>query len=482
MGALVVILSLPLDIFFQQIVTYPQGFLHASDMVGTISQALVYSVVDGLHATRNSSQQIGTSFDMIIQAEPFFHGTGSIPKLNGDCPTNNCTWAPYNTLAVCSQCSILFKVMQWECATAPADWLSTVALSDSSYPNVTACGYWFKNEGTSTLMSGYVMNANRSRGEALSTRLFGLTDPNPFLRQPIFGGTLQLANIHSPIVDVLVAGTPDDVTGVYANKTPTLTECALYWCVNTVQSSNYSGLYSENITNSVQLEVSNETWPWHAFGETGQAHNQYLANFSLNLPSRKQPDPHENTFRVENITMLTTILMMDEILPAYVTAPNDLADSESSLRWLNGGQFYSELPQSIPMAAKDNPWLPPNNISKHMENLAKAMSVVVRNSQASGDKIQLAKGTVWKQDTLVQIRWAWISLPLAVLTLSLMFLVGTVVKSSREREELGIWKTSVIAVLFNGLGDEVQQSVPPNCLMGEAREKARQLKVKLVLD
>jgi hypothetical protein len=477
-----VILSLPLDIFFQQIVAYPQGFVRAPDMVGKIPQALIYNTIDGFFA-KNGSQLLSYSFVMTTAAEPLFYGAGSVPKLSGDCPTSNCTWPPHDTLAVCSRCSELPEATQWECATAPAEWLSNVTLSDSSYPNVTACGYWFKHEGMSTLMSGYVMNANKTPGDALSTRLFGLTNPNPLSREPIFGGTLQFRDIHNPIADFLVSGTPEDMTGVYANRTPTLTECALYWCVNTVQSSNFSGLYSENITNSVQLEASNTTWPWYTFqDETGLVHNRYLSNFSLSLPSFDRPDHRNDTFRIENVTMLTTILMMDEILPAYVTAPSALEGSESSIRWLNGGQFYSQLPQSMAIPSEENPWLPPNNISHHMERLATTMTAVVRNSQNSGKEIHFATGTAWESDTLVQIRWAWISLPVAVLTLGLIFLVGTIVISSREREEVGIWKTSVIAVLFNGLGDEVQQSVGPNCSMGEAREKARQLKVRLVPD
>lgn len=450
--------------------------------MGKIPQALTYNTVDGFFA-KNGSQLLSYSIDMTTVAEPFFYNNGVIPKLNGDCPTSNCTWTTQDTLAVCSKCSELSGATEWECATAPAEWLSNVTLADTSYPNVTACGYWFKQEGSSIFMSGYIMNVNGTRGEALSTRLFGLTNPNPLSRAPIFGGTLQLEEIHNPIADFLVSGTADDIAGVYANRTPTLTECALYWCVNTIRGANFSGLYTENVTNTMQLDTSNTTWPWYTFeDEIGLAHNRYLANLRLTLPSPDQVGHREETFHVENITMLTTILMMDELLPAYVTASNNLLGSDPSIRWLNGGQFYSNLPQSMAIPSTSNPWLPPNNISRHVERLATTMSVVIRNSQSSGKDVRFATGTAWKQDTLVQIRWGWIILPVAVLALSLTFLVGTVVVSSREREEVGIWKTSVIAVLFNGLGDEVQASVGSNCSMGKARRTARQLNVRLVPD
>jgi hypothetical protein len=79
----------------------------------------------------------------------------------------------------------------------------------------------------------------------------------------------------------------------------------------------------------------------------------------------------------------------------------------------------------------------------------------------------------------VKIRWIWVTLPLSLLVFSFIFLLATVIRSSRDEDTVGIWKTSALAVLFNGLGDDVQSNVGPHVRMGEARSKARDMKVHL---
>jgi hypothetical protein len=193
-------------------------------MVGTIPRALVFDPPDGLFSV-NGSQRLQNPRDITAFSEPFFIGNGNVPQLVQNCPTSNCTWEPFDTLAVCSRCQDMSQDLQWGCATGPADWLSNVTLADDSYPNVTACGYWFYQDGETVLMSGHVISADGTPGEALETRIFPLTNPNPFSRQPIFGGSLNFKDVRNPILDFLVTGTPSGSAGVYANRTPTLNEC-----------------------------------------------------------------------------------------------------------------------------------------------------------------------------------------------------------------------------------------------------------------
>jgi hypothetical protein len=482
LGALIVILILPLDLFFQQLVTLTPGFWPLQNMNGTIPRSLVYEPLDGT-LIYNGTQQITFSQDMVAFSDQYFIGNGTVPQLFSNCPTSNCTWKPFETLAVCSKCTDMSRDLRWRCATAPAEWLGNVTLADASYPNVTACGYWFDRGNETVLMSGYVVEADGVPGEALVTRLFGLTDPNPRSRKPIFGGSINFKDIRYPILDLLISGTLDGSDGVYANNTAAMSECVLYWCVKTVETSFELGYYSENTTKSVQLETNTTSdSPWFTFvDEGGVTHNRFTANFSLTVPDSSRPGTY-NGFGVSNITMVQTVFNVDQIAPAYVTSTDP--SSASLLRWLNGGMFFDGLPQQSPMSTKANPWNPPNSMADHIEGLAETMTSVIRNSRDTNGERQLVEGIAWNQVTLVKARWQWISLPVLLLVIGLVFLVATVVKSSKEECEVGIWKTSVIAALFNvnGLGDEIQQSVGSNFRMGEANALARQYKVKLQLD
>lgn len=65
------------------------------------------------------------------------------------------------------------------------------------------------------------------------------------------------------------------------------------------------------------------------------------------------------------------------------------------------------------------------------------------------------------------------------LILSLVFLIATAIRSVKEKDKIGIFKTSALAILFNGLGDEVQAQYGGIQRMGETRARARDMKVKL---
>jgi hypothetical protein len=443
---------------------------------------LTYTTPDGISFV-NGTISISPGRDFTTFAEPLFFGNGTVPALKANCPTSNCTWDPFETLGVCSACEDISQDMQFGCITAPADWLSNVTLADTTYPIVTACGYSFfpSTDDPPLFMSGYILNEDGSPGEALSTRIFPLTSADPFSRVPVFGGSLHFKDIHNPITDLLISGTPEGGPGAYRNLTPTAHECVLYWCVKTVESAFYWGTHYENTTKTVQLSTSEE-YPWLVTNNSaGDVHILYLDDFSLTLPPGDRPELHNNTFGLSNLTALQAAYLFDEIGPSYVTTDNET--SIPQYRWLNGGQFFFGFPTVVPMPTISNPWLPSNNnLTAHMEMLAEVMTAVIRNTVDDSNQLQLVNGTAWAMRTAVKVSWEWMILPLLLLAFSLVFLFSTIVKSSREEGQVGIWKTSIIAVLFNGLGDEVQRSFGPNCRMGEAREKARELRVKLLPD
>ena len=68
-------------------------------------------------------------------------------------------------------------------------------------------------------------------------------------------------------------------------------------------------------------------------------------------------------------------------------------------------------------------------------------------------------GPAWGMQTFVRIRWVWISAPAFLLLATLAFVVGTIVKSSRQQVE--IWKTSALAMLLHGLAGGARHKLDP---------------------
>jgi hypothetical protein len=317
-------------------------------------------------------------------------------------------------------------------------------------------------------MTGYARDLITSEpGEALTMRLFPLVDG--ITRYPYYGGSIMFKDVGSAISDFLIVATPGGAEGVYQNSTPVVRECILSWCVQTMKSNFYWGHLNETMTYSWQ-NTTIEPFPWNVTTNrtTGIPLNyQYTRNITLTPPGGNF------TFGLSSDTMVETSFTMDVALPSFLTAANETADPLFKFNNQNGS------PRSRIM--KTNPWLSSNDISDYVEIIAKVMTHTIRNTQNSTGSINTFPGISWDSQVQVYILWPWVTLPLSLLVLSIVFLGVTILKSERDIDEVGVWKTSALAILFNGLGDEVMRDKKV-WGMGDMRRKAGGMKVRLEPD
>lgn len=315
-------------------------------------------------------------------------------------------------------------------------------------------------------MSGYRIDTNSSStaGEALLLRTLPLvTTPS---RQPLFGGSINFKLVRNPVVDALIVSAIDGPASVYRNETPTAHECVVSWCVKTIKSSYYWANYEEEV---IQTLINDTTgpYPWESQkNERGTIDIRYTQNITVDVPSIGS---NVSDYGLSNSTAFTTIAVFDEFFPSFLTVAN--ASAEAFLRF--------RLRQKAVAASRTldyNAWAPPNNISLHMDRLATALTNVIRSSSSKS----LVVGSVSSMETYVAVRWVWLSLPLAVLFLCLIFLVATINKSSRESEKVGVWKTSALATLLYGLPDDMQSKITASTSSGTPRAKAKELKIKML--
>ena len=411
---------------------------------------------------------------------PFFYSDPPLPAVEFSCPTTNCTWEPFDTLAVCSSCSEdVSQLLDFGCYPSKADWFNNVTLSFniSSYPNITACGYWLNATSDSrVLMTGYALDPSTGLArDALEMRLFPLIDV--FTRSPYYGGSINFQDVVNPLTDILIVGIPGRGGDVYANATPVAYECVLSWCTQRLSSSFYWGHVSENVTQTYQ-NTTNTGYPWLTrMSSNNKPESAYLPNITITPPDQPRSNNLSEgqgiTFGTTSTYAESTIFSLDSLAPSFLTTGSN-----------SKGPMFKYDSRNNPKSRlmTYNPWLPPNHVSEHMANLATAMTRAIRNTQSSNGSFEMVNGTAWDQKVKVRTRWQWASLPLVLLMAGLIFLLATVVRSSRESDEVGIWKTSALAILINGLGEDVQKSVGSGCRMGEARAKARELSVKLLPD
>jgi hypothetical protein len=211
---------------------------------------------------------------------PWWLGTGMPWDVAPNCPTGNCTFDPFHTLAVDFQCKEMPDYLEFGCKNTSAEFLSTVKYAGpGANPNVTSCGYYLNipdsDDEPPQLMSGYEVTADGSIGEVLATRFFSLSDI--LTHEQFFGGSVSFKNITHPIVDFILASTPGGFDGAVKNTTPVVTECEVHWVVKKLQAKVVSGNLTEEALETLQVS-SNFDNPWDP-----DDWRQYRENITMTL-------------------------------------------------------------------------------------------------------------------------------------------------------------------------------------------------------
>lgn len=465
---------MPLDGFFQRILSYPiVRVLDSSN--ATISRAVGYHTLSQSYVLEGS---LKTPPDQDIESvtSPFWNSEGSLPGVPMNCPTGDCTFDPFYTLALDFQCQSLPSILEFGCHNASAEWKSTtdyykVWADSKPMPWVESCGYYLDvpNYGKQ-LMSGYEVQPNGSVGEVVSARFFPIMDLAT--NQQYWNGSYALRNVPSlPVSDFIVVSTPEGFDGARNNATPVATECAVYWVVNQLVASVSNGHLSEKILTTHHFE-SDLTDPWGADNQT------YTANFSMTLPDPHSVTGSTSTFGMDN----TTAFKVWEVWTAIAPSTYNLL-SYGDYRNVQKYFWIATPPRLIVVDSPNFAWEPPNNITAHMANIILAQNQVLRrNSRRAPDPrpgggesvANVAVGQAFRNVQILKVRWAWIAMPFSLLLISGFFLAATVLRSSRD--DIGIYKTSALASLFGGLGERKDGEVGDDSRRGRINSRAKDIR------
>ena len=92
----------------------------------------------------------------------------------------------------------------------------------------------------------------------------------------------------------------------------------------------------------------------------------------------------------------------------------------------------------------------------------------------------MVSGLAYNKRQFVAFSGAWLTFPIVPLILSLVFLIATIVRISREGgEEMGVWKTSAMPTLIYSLPQDVQQVIKSH---GSSQDRVKKVEIRLQLD
>lgn len=260
--------------------------------------------------------------------------------------------------------------------------------------------------------------------------------------------------------------------GALRNNTPVIHECEIHWVINEIFTYITHGTPVEQVLSTKQFKNYRDN-PWDPNNP-----NVYQANFSMTLPDTHALTEDTSTFGLSNSTARKVWQSWAEFAPSAFIRPasNNLVTAEKVLKmsWLSGAPPHNSI------ITKDLlPWDAPNNVTNHMAQAILAMNTVMRNNVlSSANRKDAAYGRSYRYVTVVDVRWAWISLPATLLLFAGLFLLATILRARKDKN-IGVWKTSALAVLFNGPGEDVQKFVGEGEKTGYVRNKARDMEVQL---
>ncbi|RAR16508.1 hypothetical protein DDE83_000073 [Stemphylium lycopersici] len=490
LGAVLIVLLLAIDTFFQQVVTLPDTWTR-HQTPGEIPYVVRYAPLYQMEFLGGWETTIyNTDLQPVVQeflyrngTQPTPFGSGNRPEIPLSCPTSNCTWPTYNTLAVCGSCEEVSDRLDitFACLDTKMDWSThwEGPLSVTPYAKGEVCGHFLNITAEQPiLLSGYAVSgseANDTNQEALLFRTIPLTAL--LTKERLYGvGSVAFKNIRNPILDGLISSAIDGPESVYQNKTPAVHECFLSWCVKTIKSSYDLGVYHEEVLSS-HYNATMGPSPWDSYvipeDQGGGWFVIYKENVTIKSP---ESGPEATTYTnqsmeygADNVTAANFMTIFDDFFPASYSVDNLTAIPR--LRYKNLNLMEGPSQRFLPYS----PWMLPNNLTRHVERLATAMTDRVRSTESN----QMLLGEASYTEKYVLVQWAYLIFPLLLLTLTLVFLVSTIVKTSKDTST-GIWKTSAMPTLMYSLPKETRSKVDPTSTWNNAHESGKKLRIKLL--
>jgi hypothetical protein len=325
--------------------------------------------------------------------------------LTPNCPTGNCTFPIYDTLAFCSRCLDVSNEVVINNPPTDASKLSGVQNVSYSIPGGATMEFSVLfQEGN--LAQGPAIISTTDVPSNMSTEVMGLQDP-----------LLMLVIYQFPNLTQAISGVN------YYNTLPTTHECALYFCVNSYNTTVLNGIANSTIVSSW---TSNNGTPTVG-GALGPSGMQGTQDAVFHRPLHDVNGNH--TYTIPAGTLANLKAWLNVTLQGTMNTTFSIFDGAI---WAN---------DEVQVLNETTDW------DGLMKSVAMGMTTYLRSSGLPG--LGSVEGIAHKTVTYVHVQWVWMALPCSLVGLSIIFLAATMLKN--ESKNALAWKSSSLALLFHGL-------------------------------
>jgi hypothetical protein len=149
LGAVLTVLLLAIDTFFQQVTDLPERWTLRSELEGSLWKVSRYepAIVYAYESNRDDLPMMQSNQDVRGALTPYFYEqNGTRYTTSGNetqagfplsCPTSRCEWSSYQSLAACSTCVDISSLLTYACLPMKLDWIraSTGPGTEATFPN-----------------------------------------------------------------------------------------------------------------------------------------------------------------------------------------------------------------------------------------------------------------------------------------------------------------------------------------------------------
>ncbi|CAG8124349.1 unnamed protein product [Penicillium salamii] len=469
-GALLMVSSVALSPFTQQILTFPSRSSEALN--GTASVRMTHE-----YSPDRSYDTSGSPHDPVIEESVLSGMSAAYTPVEPHCSTGDCEYPDFITLGVCSKCEDITTSSVENCSALSKTWSGWKDWKDGSYldngkipehiplnctytsPNgvkiVPEIDYWHFPVSYET--GERYMVFFRTTWTSLASE--GSTPSNfqgDMYQNDHYQPPVKFLDITNPIIQFSSAKYLDR-TSVYTTENvtapaekPILTECALYYCEQQ---------YTQN-----RVSV-----------------NHRLLRPSSTSPLRYvDPPPSWHDFSISPLGPPNdTKAMSDNSTYAMVTY------AEWSLRgalisWLNTTNVGSAHESEFGRSSQQIPGFPASSIlfdrgdlDGTFSNIAHSITDILR-ANSRGTTIP---GRAFRDETYIHVRWKWIVPPIVNVVVSIGFLTATAILCRRSRAVL--WKSSVLPFLLSRVDTQPEHDLVFRGRVDEVEQVSKIIKVSM---
>jgi hypothetical protein len=388
--------------------------------------------------------------------------TSNLLNVQPNCPTGNCTFPNFQSLAACSSCKDVVSAVNKTCSA-----FDIVSVEDNTqFSRVTTC--------TFALPDGIQLNQTVDELNWIDN-----TERSP--------ETIVVRSHVNPVVAVDDAGAFLYVTflqgNISSNRNMTIraSQCALSWCIKTYKTEVVNGQLHEEVLHS-----------WYPGLEART--QQPASNYILQPPAMNSGAEPQISF-VDGFASLS--------IETWLSKALDFSDSLAPRKVPNSASIPKLVPDVSSSFVGDDRMAGPvfdfvsifrtSDPERILQNIAQTITTHIRSTNLSDENIAPefasklernniteigpVKGNSYFVQVYIVVRWQWLAFSGTILVLNIIFFALIVAQSAKNN--VSIWKSSPLPLIFHGLPSARAEHLEEIHEIDDMEKKAKGIRVQL---